>query len=149
MIAGSLVLAAIALLVLALRLARRREPSPGRQVTIQRRATPAPPKRQPPRRDIPHALYVCPHQFGGVVYVGISHEPEARHERRMAEFRRGNPRVAWVADSTGRMQIIRWYPDRSAALAAEDALIKRLALEGHPVANVQGNPLRRRTRRAA
>jgi hypothetical protein len=109
--------------------------------------SPASPKRRM-RRDVPHALYAYGHRFGGYVYVGISNDPEARHSRRMAEFAAGNPRVAWVAESTGDMQVISWYPDWATARIAEDALIARLALEGHPVANDQGNPLRR-SRRAA
>jgi hypothetical protein len=108
---------------------------------------PAAPKRRM-RRDVPHALYVYDHRFGGVRYVGISNDPEARHRRRMAEFAAGNPRVAWLAESTGEMRIIAWYDDWASARAAEDALIARYALEGHPVANDQGNPLRR-SRRAA
>lgn len=141
-------LIAAALILLTLFVAIEHRTGRTRGAPVPSRPAPVP-KRQM-RRDVPHALYVYPHRVPGwFVYPGISNDPEDRHRRRMADFRRGVPEVAWVADSTGEMQIVRWYPSWAEARAAERALIRRLALEGHPLANYQDNPLRKGVRRAA
>jgi hypothetical protein len=128
-----LIAAAVALILIGLTLERRHH---ARTRTL---AVVRPTRRM--RRDVPHSLYCYPHRLGGIVYVGISNNPYARHRGHAAKS-------PWFGQSTGEMQVIARYPNWAAARVAEDALIARLALEGHPVANDQGNPLRR-SRRAA
>ncbi len=150
-----LVLLAVVLLVLAIRRLGDR-PAPPRFrpiVTPQRLLTAEPvevipaPARQV-RRDVPHALYQYLTPAGAPKYFGISNDPGARHERRMRQFAAGDPKVAWVAETTREMQVLAWYDDHAAANAAERIMVRAAAEAGHDLANDHYNP-NRRSRRAA
>ena len=141
-----LILAAAGLIVAAVVRVHRTPPT--RPVPRVRPAVsqPAPIRRS--HRDEPHALYHYDRPDGSLIYYGISHEPPVRHDRRMNEFAKGDPRVAWVAESTGVMHIDRWYEDYAAANAAERIAVRAAAEAGHDLANDHYNP-NRRARRAA
>lgn len=108
-------------------------------------APPAPaPVRRPVRADVPHALYDYLRPDGSVRYVGISNEPPARDRRHATD----PDDQWWYRETTKFMYVIRWYPDRATAQAAERARVRALALAGHDLANDHHNPVRR-NRRAA
>lgn len=152
MTAGALIVIGLLILAAALVLGARsqsRGPAP-RPVTP---LAPSRPKRQL-RGDVPTALYQYPHadRSRGRVYFGISNDPPARARRWEADANSPDPRkrarASWWHQSTKRMEIVAQYPNRRLARLAEDEAIAQAALRGEPIANYQGNPLRR-ARRAA
>jgi hypothetical protein len=139
MTAAVLILMALVLLFAALRWGSRDRRAVPRAAP---RTVPAAPKRQL-RRDVPHALYEYDHaQIRGRIYFGISNDPPGRHRRHKAKS-------LWFKFSTGRMRIVRWYPNYDEARAAEIAAIAQAAYAGEPIANDRDNPLRKGLRRAA
>jgi predicted GIY-YIG superfamily endonuclease len=102
-------------------------------------ATPlAPITRRRVREDVPHALYdyLYAGRVGERVYVGISNEPPVRDRRHENE-----PKDQWwYQQSTKKMHIVGWYPNRTAARAAERARVRMLAKAGHDLANTHHNP---------
>jgi hypothetical protein len=129
-----LILVAVALIVLALR--RRR------QLRIRPVVVVAPVPRRRIRTDVPHLLYVYDWATGGDCYYGISNEPPARHRRHAVD-----PNDQWwYQRSTKVMHPLGWYPNRTAAFAAERAIVRKRSAEGADLANTVHNSRARRRR---
>jgi predicted GIY-YIG superfamily endonuclease len=132
-------LAALALIVLAFVLLA----AVARHVT---RPAPLPIASARPRRqvrtDVPHLLYVYRRRDGSRIYGGISNEPPDRHARHLID---PDDRW-WMVQTDGVMYPVRWYPNRTAARAAERALVQEMYYAGEDPANDHHNPGRRRVR---
>jgi len=108
------------------------------------RIPPAPVRRQI-RTEVPHLLYYYRHAtLPGRIYWGISNDPERRH----GEHETDPDDQDWMRQSTGVMYYHRWYPNRTAARAAERRAIRVSALAGEPIVNDHHNPLKVRHPRA-
>lgn len=101
---------------------------------------PAPPVKRVPRQirvAVPHLLYMYRWaRDDRPAYFGISNEPEARHRRHGVD----PDDLWWYQLSDGVMYEVGWYPDRTAARAAEVSIIQRHALAGEYLANTHHNP---------
>ncbi len=144
-VAIALVVVAVVLLAVAVRIPRR----PGGYRPPVATVAPSTPRRRPVREDVRHALYRYPHLLrDGGRYYGISDDPEARHRR----HQRDPKDQWWFRTSTGEMQIIAWYPNRTLARAAERTVIQAAHRRGEDIANQHHVPRstapRRKTRAA-
>lgn len=139
MIALTLIAAGLGLLVVAF---RRRRHLRLRPIVV---AAPVPRRRI--RTDVPHLLYVYDWSVPRPnvdAYYGISNEPPARDRRHGVD-----PDDRWWYEQTTKvMHPLGWYPNRTAAFAAERAIVRKRAAAGADLANTVHNPNARRRRRA-
>ena len=93
------------------------------------------------RHDVPHVLYHYNYADSAEsVYWGISNNPQRR-----ADEHEDDPRDQWWMSRSDRlMRLDVWYPDKSAAFAAERMAVRSAYHAGHRIANYQHNPGRRR-----